>query len=126
MDSTNEVVVKEVEAIRGVLAEIVSHFRQEGIRTLPVELAEPAIPWVAKELHPKERSDLTLEQFTLDFRRELVNGCRRGSIAWKYSADRGRGHVGVMLMPKEKTKFFEIVADERGERILKFRYIEYT
>ncbi|MGB5072234.1 MAG: hypothetical protein WBO28_14865 [Flavobacteriales bacterium] len=118
-----EIVLKEVEALNGILAEIRKNLPQSSFRILRVEINDVAIPWVAAELFSRPEITGTLEEFTDNFKSNLEKGEHNDIYRWKYTPNRGQGHVGVILMPKENTIFFGIIPDESIERILRYRYI---
>ncbi|MBX2983373.1 MAG: hypothetical protein KF843_11920 [Flavobacteriales bacterium] len=118
-------VLKEVEAVNSVLAEIQKNLPKGSFRILRVEINDAAIPWVTEELYRRQGMIGTLEEFTDDFKRHLENGQHFDIFGWKYFPDRGQGQVGVILSPKEETFYFGIIPDESGKRILRYRYIAY-
>jgi hypothetical protein len=117
-------VIREVDATNSVLEEI-SKSKRTGSRTLPVELKDKAIPWVAKDIYRRiQFSDQTLEDFIANFTKEVMTGNERVRTHWKYFSGSAGGDVGVILLPSDQSEYFDIVLDEKNERIVKYRYLK--
>ena len=119
-------VVGQVLADEGILGLVARNIGEPSSRWLSIELTEKSIPWVARELFQALPKKLAYEAFEAQFRVDMKEGKFQHGYLWKFwGCAQDRGDIAIRLMPNERTKFFEIVLNSKGDTIESFNEIEY-
>jgi len=123
---TKPEVVGQVLADGGILGLVARNIGEPSTPMLGIELTENSIPWAARELFQTLPKKLTYEEFEAQFRVDMKEGKFQHGYLWKFwGCAQDRGDIAIRLMPNERTKFFEIVLNSKGDMIESFNEIEY-